>query len=248
MVRSGSGVTVGCEHPFVGYRGKVGEREAARDLRARGWTMNAISAELGVAKSSVSLWTRDVPFEVRPARTGARRRGPNVLQRRKAAEIADLMEEGRRRIGALTERDLLVAGLLLYAGEGAKRDGAVKFANTDPRLVRMFCMWLRRFFAVDESRLRGRLYLHEGLDLDAAMEFWTSLTEIPARQFTRPYRAVADVSYRSTKHPLGCLTVSYTCSRTHRSIMGLMAAVLEPPAPVPATGAEAGTVTAFIPG
>lgn len=232
----------------VGYRGKVGEREAARDLRARGWTMDAIAAELGVSKSSVSLWTRDVPFEARPARTGARRRGPNALQRRKAAEIAGLMEEGRRRIGALSEREFLVAGVLLYAGEGAKRDGAVKFANTDPRLVRMFCMWLRRFFVVDESRLRGRLYLHEGLDLDAAMEFWTSLTEIPARQFTRPYRAVADAGYRSAKHPRGCVTVSYTCSRTHRSIMGLMAAVLDPPALVPAVAVEAGTVTTFIPG
>ena len=148
----------------------------------------------------------------------------------------------------MSERELLVAGLLLYAGEGAKRDGAVKFANTDPRLVRMFCMWLHRFFDVDESRLRGRLYLHDGLDLDAAMEFWTSLTGIPARQFICPYRAVADAGYRSVKHPLGCMTVSYTCSRTHRSIMGLMAAVLEQPANVPGAAPQAGTVTALIPG
>jgi transcriptional regulator with XRE-family HTH domain len=232
----------------VGYRGKVGEREAARGLRARGWTMNAIAAELGVSKSSVSLWTRDVPVEGGPARTGGRRREPNVLQRRKAAEIAELMEEGRRRIGELSEREFLVAGAMLYAGEGAKRDGAVKFANTDPRLVRMFCVWLRRFFEVDESRLRGRLYLHDGLDLEAAMEFWTSLTAIPPQQFIRPYRAVADAGYRSAKHPLGCVTVSYACSHTHRSIMGLMAAVLEPPALVPAARPEAGTVTAFIPG
>lgn len=118
MSESGTDVTPGCEHPFVGYRGKVTEREAARDLRARGWTMDAIAAELGVSKSSVSLWTRDVPFEARPARTGARRRGPNVLQRRKAAEIAELMEAGRQRIGELSEREFLVAGLLLYAGEG----------------------------------------------------------------------------------------------------------------------------------
>lgn len=217
----------------VGYRGKVKDREAARELRAQGWTMNAIAAELGVSKSSVSLWTRNVPFEARPARTGARRRGPNVLQRRKAAEIAELMEEGRRRIGELSEREFLVAGLLLYAGEGAKRDGAVKFANTDPRLVRMFCAWLRRFFVVEESRLRGRLYLHEGLDLEAAMEFWTGVTGIPPEQFIRPYRAVADPGYRSVKHPLGCVTVSYTASRMHRSIMGLMAAALEPPSDVP---------------
>ena len=231
----------------MGWRGKVGEREAARELRARGWTMDAIAAELGVAKSSVSLWTRDVPFVAPPGRTGARRRGPNALQRRKAAEISELMEAGRRRIGTLSEREFLVAGLLLYAGEGAKGDGVVKFANTDPRLVQMFCSWLRRFFAVDESRLRGRLYLHEGLDIAAAMDFWTSNTGIPAEQFTLPYRAVADAGYRSAKHPLGCVTVSYACSRTHRSIMGLMAAVLGAPTD-PGVRFAAGTVTPLIPG
>jgi hypothetical protein len=38
---------------------------------------------------------------------------------------------------------------------------------------------LRRFFVVDESRLRVHLYLHEGLDLDAANAFWSDVTSIP---------------------------------------------------------------------
>lgn len=37
---------------------KDAERQKARELRERGWSLNAISAELGVAKSSVSLWVR----------------------------------------------------------------------------------------------------------------------------------------------------------------------------------------------
>ena len=139
------------------------------------------------------------------------------------------MEQGRRRVGQMSERDLLVAGAMLYAGESAKRDGAVKFANTDARLVRLFCRWLRHYFSIDESRLRGRLYLHEGLDLDAAMQFWTGVTGIPAHQFVRPYRAVPDAGIRSNKHEHGCVTVSYCCSRTHRAVMGVLAAVLDAP-------------------
>lgn len=213
----------------MGYRGKVGEQEAARDLRARGWTMNAIAAELGVSKSSVSLWTRDVPFEPRPARTGARRREPNILQRRKAAEIAELMEEGRRRIGALTEREFLVAGAMLYAGEGGKGDGKVKLTNTDPRLVEIFCRWLRTFFAIDESRLRAHLYLHEGLDLEAAIQHWSKLTGIPPGQFIKPYRAEPDPAIKKAKHEFGCIAVHYSCSRTHRGVMGLVAGLLGAP-------------------
>lgn len=216
----------------MGYRGKLREREQARDLRAEGLSMPEIAERIGVSKSSVSLWTRDVPFEPRP-RARARRREPNALMRRKQAEIDRLMAEGHERVGQLSEREFLTAGIALYAGEGAKGDGAVIFANSDARLIVFFCAWLRRFFTIDETRLRMRLYLHEGLDLAAATHHWSRLTGIPASQFTKPYRATPDPSIRKTKHVHGCATVSYGCSATHRGIMGLMAALLDSSVDVP---------------
>jgi len=210
----------------MGYRGKLAEREQARRLRATGLPMADIAARLGVSKSSVSLWVRDVPFEARPRPTRGRRRAPNALQRRKQAEIARLLAEGRDRVGRLSEREFLVAGVALYAGEGSKRDGEVRFVNSDPRMVAFFCSWLRRFFAIDESRLRVRLYLHEGLDLVATTAHWSEVTGIPESQFRKPYRAVPDPSIRHTKHVHGCVSIGYSCSATHRSIMGLVGALL----------------------
>ena len=211
----------------MGYRGKLTEQRQARQLRRAGLPLAEIAAALGVSKSSVSLWVRDVEFAgpvVRPIR--GRRRDPNALQRRKQGEIERLLEEGRARVGRLSEREFLVAGVALYAGEGAKRDGAVKFANSDPRMVAFFCSWLRHFFPIDESRLRVHLYLHQGLDLAAAIAFWSALTDIPASQFTKPYRAVPDPSIRNAKHVRGCVGIRYSCSATHRSIMGLVSALL----------------------
>ena len=179
---------------MVGYRGKVAEQAEARRLRAEGRTLVEIASALGVSKSSVSLWVRDVDFSPPPRRrTGARRGPPNALQRRKQEEIDRLLAEGRERIGRLAEKEFLVAGTALYAGEGAKRDGSVRFANSDPRMILFFCTWLRRFFDVDERRLRVSLYLHAGLDLDRAQQFWSDLTAIPTDQFRKPYRAVPRV-------------------------------------------------------
>ena len=208
----------------MGYRGKMAEREQARELRAAGWVLADIAERLGVSKSSVSLWVRDVEFETRPRR--ARKRGPNALQRRKAEEIERLLVEGRQRIGRLSDRELLVAGTALYAGEGSKGDGGVKFANSDPRMILFFCGWLRRFFDVDERRLRLVLYLHQGLDLQTASAFWARPTGIPHEQHGKPYRAVPDPGIRKAKHPLGCPAVVYNCSHTHRAIMGLVTALL----------------------
>jgi transposase len=82
----------------MGYRGKLAEQRQARRLRRAGLPLAEIAAALGVSKSSVSLWVRDVEFAgpvVHPAR--GRRREPNALQRRKQGEIERLLEEGRAR-------------------------------------------------------------------------------------------------------------------------------------------------------
>lgn len=217
----------------MGYRGKLDAQVRARELRAQAWTMPEIAEHLGVARSSVSLWTRDVAFDPsqrRSARTDRRPRGSDhPLRRRKEAEIAAMDARGRERVGEATPGDVLVVGAALYAGDGAKRDGEVKFANSDPRLVAFFCRWLRACFDIDESRLRVRLYLHEGLDLAAAQRFWSEVTAIPTSQFTKPYRAVPDGTIRHSKHVHGCAHVVYASAAVHREVLGLIRALFPPP-------------------
>jgi hypothetical protein len=158
-----------------------------------------------------------------------RSRKPNKLRLAKLAQIEDLRADANERLNDISNQEFLVAGLALYAAEGGKTDGEVAFANTDPRMILFFCTWLRRFFAVDESRLRLRLYLHEGLNIGEANAFWSELTGIPLSSFRKPYRAAADPSIRKSKHPLGCPSVLYGCSRTHRGIMAMVDALLSWP-------------------
>src|SRR5688500_13392185 len=103
----------------MGYRGKLAERNRARDLRAEGYKLFEIAEQLGVSKSSVSLWVRDVDFVPRDPRYGRWRAGrkPSSLTLRKQQEIERLLAEGRERMANLSEREHLVAGVALYAGE-----------------------------------------------------------------------------------------------------------------------------------
>jgi hypothetical protein len=89
----------------------------------------------------------------------------------------------------------------------------------------LLILWLQRTFEMDESRLRVRLYLHEGLNLDSATCFWSELLQIPPHQFQKPYRAVADPSRRHAKHEFGCATVVYSDSLVHRRVIAMIAAV-----------------------
>ena len=169
----------------MGYRGKIELKEKARLMRAESRTLQDIATILGVSKSSVSLWVRDVLFEPGPRQASATRR-PHPQHVAKLAEIERCDAEGVERIGTLSDAAFLAAGAALYAGEGSKTDGKVLFANTNAEMVSFFCAWLRRFFNVDESRMRVRVYLHQELDLDAAESFWSEITGLPRAQFQAP--------------------------------------------------------------
>lgn len=209
----------------MGNGGKYVERHRARELRAEAWTLQEIADELGVSKGSVSVWVRDVEFVPKPRNRGHVAHRPHPLHVRKLAEIEQCRVEAEAEYSDLSVDQLDAFALGLYAGEGAKTPGAVSMANTNPLLLRLFIDWLRRNFDIDEDRLRARLYLHEGLDIEEATAYWSAAISIPERQFHLPYRAAADPSRRQAKHERGCLTIVYHCSVTHRRVMASVAAI-----------------------
>ncbi len=84
----------------MGYGGKLVEQQRARELRAAAWTLADIATELGVSKSSVSLWVRDVEFVPKPRNRGHASHRPHPLHLAKLAEIERLNGEAIDQIGA----------------------------------------------------------------------------------------------------------------------------------------------------
>ncbi|HVE99471.1 MAG TPA: hypothetical protein VNA12_09865 [Mycobacteriales bacterium] len=201
-------------------------RTRARALRSDGLTIKDVASAVGVPAGTVYGWVRDIPGPPRELWRPPVRRTKGALHERKLAEIAECDAWARERVASLSADAFFAAGIALYVGEGSKRDGTVAFANTNAETVRFFCNWLRRHFVVDESRMRVRVYLHADLDLEAAHEFWSSVTAVPVTQFRSSYRAVVDPTLRHNRHERGCVYVRYSCARTHRQIMGLCRALL----------------------
>ena len=143
-------------------------------------------------------------------------------------ELLACRAEAEAIIGRLSDRDLRMFVLGLYAGEGSKTGGSVSMANTNPVFLRVFITWLRREFVVDEPRLRVKLYLHEGLDLETSTTHWSRVLGVPEGQFRQPYRAKSDPSRRRAKHIHGCATVLYSCTTTHRRVMAMIEAITFP--------------------
>jgi hypothetical protein len=171
-------------------------RVRARELRAQGMSYDEIAGDLGVAKSSVSLWVRDLPKPARLSYAECRKRAAEGVRRYWAAERpareADrtaARAAAAAQIGDLTDRELLIAGTIAYWCEGSKnkpdrRRDSVVFINSDPSLIRFFL----RFLAVTGTppeNLTFRVYIHENADTKSAELFWLKVTGARPEQFLK---------------------------------------------------------------
>lgn len=172
-------------------RPKPDQKEAARRLRRAGRTYDEIHAELGVSKSSISLWVRDLPApprRERMRRAAETRWGPARQRReeeRRATKAAAAAE-----IGPFADRELFFVGVALYWAEGAKdkpydRRERVRFINSDPGVIEVYLAWLR-LLGIPEERWRLRVAIHESADVAAAERFWAGVAGIPVEAFQKP--------------------------------------------------------------
>lgn len=179
-------------------RAKDALREQARDMRRAGVMYDEIAEALGVSKSTVSLWVRDLPKPPPRYSPEARRRhlaeiGARACRERAAqaaAQRARAKAEAQRQIGRLSDRELFLVGCALYWAEGAKdkpwrRQERAIFVNSDPNVVAVHLAWLD-LLGVERSRLAFRVQIHESADIQGAQRFWADLVGVPVSELKRP--------------------------------------------------------------
>lgn len=213
----------------------------ARTLRMQGLAYNEIAATLGVSKSSVSLWVRDLPHPPRLSYTENRSRSAEGARRywakerevrgaQRTSEIAAAAAE----IGSLTDREVLVAGAIAYWCEGSKRKlphnfERVVFVNSDPRLILFFMRFLD-IVGIQRTELAFSVQIHETADVAAAQQFWQEVTGAPLSQFTKP--ALKRHNPKTNRKNVGdnyhgCLRIGvYRSSALYRKIEGWASAAM----------------------
>jgi transcriptional regulator with XRE-family HTH domain len=216
-------------------------RKRARELRDQGLDYEEIAAALGVSKSSVSLWVRDLPRPVGLSYEECRQRAAEGVRRYWAVERQ--VNEAKRtaaraaaeaEIGALTEREVIIAGAIAYWCEGTKnkpdrRTDRVVFINSDPDLIRFFLRFLEVTGTSREDAI-FRVYIHESASVAAAQRFWLEVTGASPDQFRTPvlkHHNPKTVRKNVGENYHGCLRIDVRrSSGLYRSIEGWSAAIM----------------------
>jgi len=175
---------------------KKTEQQEAIKLRLAGHSLNEISQILGVAKSSASIWVRNVELtesQVKHLREKGFYR--EAIEKRRTVRLANerikrnaVIETARKSVKKISKKQLWLMGVMLYWAEGGKTRRMVRFSNGDPEMIKIMMAFFRRICDVPEEKFRGYLHIHPHLDYKLAEEYWSSVSGIPTQQFFKTYR------------------------------------------------------------
>lgn len=214
-------------------------RDQARVLRARGASLNDITRRLKIPKSTIRYWCRDVVLTSAQQRKLFRRqalggiRAAEKMRRRRLNLIKQLTEEGKREIGDVSKRELLLIGIALYWAEGYRKgDGEFGFTNSDPKMIQLMTHWLHSACGIEKYRIHLRVCINVSHQkrIRAIQKFWSKTTGIPSSQFSKPtfIHARGKKTYLNPKIYFGTLRVKVRRSvNLRRKILGWIKGVVK---------------------
>ena len=156
-----------------------------------------ISQKLGIPKSTLHYWFRNLRWSLRIKKELARKM-LFIAKRRlqllnKAREEKWIKWHERCRKTAMKEfphikkNPLFLAGLMLYWGEGDSKieNSNVRLSNTNPEMIKIFSRFLRRICHIPRKKIKIHLFLYPDLKERVSKQFWSKISGIPKNQFVK---------------------------------------------------------------
>lgn len=209
---------------------KTVERNLARKLRREdGLPIKAIAARVGVAPSTVSVWTRDIELtaaqhaalrDLNPRYNPDRRgRGGRAASARRVREAAQQAGRDLAQSGDALHR----MGCLLHWAEGSKSRNMARLTNSDPDLLSLYVRFLRECYEVPVERitLSGSFHLGNGLTIEEIQAYWLQALDLPAASWRKPSIVAASADeLKRGRLPYGTLSVTSARSSSSRASTG----------------------------
>lgn len=208
-------------------------RRKALELRLKKeLSYGEIKKQLGVSKSTLNYWLKDFPLTdkriLELQRLGwqkggaARERFRNTMRKKREEKERQIYDKYSTRFSKISKEALFVAGLMLYQGEGNKRDPyRIVLSNTDSKLIVFFIKWLGQFWGVVKKHLKIQLHLYDNMDIPKEINFWKSESKLLNSQF---YKSIIrkmkknSFSYKeSFRH--GTCQISFSGGEKKRELM-----------------------------
>ncbi len=188
-------------------------------LRKKGQSLPSIAAKLGIPKSTLSYWFKDVVLTKKQKATlhanwknalvKARVEAVKWHNQQKADRLLQAKTEAMDTLARIDHRDhatLELALAVLYLAEGSKKNIETALGSSDPNTLRFFLSGLEKIFNYNRSTVRCELYLRADQDPDTLKKYWSKELSVPLPQFKQvniDQRSAGKKTYASYKGVCG---------------------------------------------
>lgn len=140
----------------------------AREMRLSGASLSEISKEIGISRSTLSSWLKDIRLtkaqqgDIVERNRGRVSRGRlNSLIVRKSKRIHkenSIYSEAEKEIVEYSKDPFFNYGLALYLLGGAKNGNAFQFTSSNSQTIKIMIRWMHKYLVIDESLIKHRRY------------------------------------------------------------------------------------------
>jgi predicted transcriptional regulator len=196
-------------------------------LRQEGYSIKEIAKEVNIAQSTVSLFVRKTKLNhkaknilLRKRQAGREKAVRTIIRNREEREkrsiiVAENFLEGVN----ITKAISFLVAAVSYECEGGKSNfGVLEFTNSDPVLIRLFLLSLRKSFLLDENKFRVVMHLHSYHNEKDEQIFWSDVTSIPKQLFTKTFqKKESGITRKEGYH--GCVQIKYFDVNIKRTLL-----------------------------
>lgn len=211
---------------------KSQQKEKAIKLRQKGYSLTQISNTLKIAKSSASVWTRNIVLsdfaqkQLTKQKLKGKLKAIKINHQKSIKRLSDCLKWATISCHSIkpTKENYQLICAMLYWGEGAKLSNRVEFTNSDPLMVKVFLTSLEIGFNIDKSKIKANLHLHQYHQESIQKIFWMKSLHLSESQFNKTFWKKNSHKVIRTGYP-GCIRVCYYSKEIVDKIKALYQAI-----------------------
>lgn len=165
-------------------------------LRKRGNSIGKIEGQLGIPRSTLSGWFRDITLSqeqhekiLREWKKALVKNREGALrwhheQKRKRLQDAETQALATLHKINTTKKEILeLSFALLYLGEGAKKTSETAIGSSDPLILKFSLAILRNIYHIELKKIRCELYIRADQNPNVIKQFWAQELKLPLENF-----------------------------------------------------------------
>jgi hypothetical protein len=111
------------------------------------------------------------------------------MRKKREERLSIFYNQEKLKIFPINKKELYLAGLFLYLGEGGKSLSVKQLlmSNTNPAIIKFFIYWMENLLSVPRNKMSVQLHLYSDMDIDKEIDFWSKTLGIEKSRFIKPY-------------------------------------------------------------